>query len=120
MDSTRDGNAMWVALRSGGLCALCAALCSCAMVSWRDADDVRHVVGLVHVTLPKATAPGTDLAAATTLGISITRGSPDGSALALGYSRTVLLSLSQNACVDLAQPGPCAGRASAQDRGTPQ
>jgi hypothetical protein len=89
-----------------GTCAMrlavaAAALCllgGCAY-SYVGQDGSRHLVGLVHVSLPHEGAqPPASSVRARTLGISFTQGGA-GNALSLGYSDTTLAQVQADTCV---------------------
>lgn len=78
--------------------ALSGFLTGCAF-HYAGADGARHLVGLVHVTLP-AEAPHAAAASlrAQALGLSYTQADV-GIALSLGYSDTTLAYVRDNTCV---------------------
>jgi hypothetical protein len=84
-------------------------LSGCASVTYIDSHNVTHVVGLVDVELePAATAQRSPvLVAATTLGIALKMAGAPNDGLALGYSRDLMMSIPNNACIDIGKPGPC-------------
>lgn len=78
-----------------------AALCGCAH-SYIDADGTRHVIGLVHLTLPPpdAAARAGDWMRARTFGLALSR-TDIGGALELGYSDNTLAVVRNNSCVQI-------------------
>lgn len=78
--------------------ALLTLLGGCAHV-WIDAEGNRHVIGLVHLTLPP-TQPqaAAETLRVNTLGLTWTRAEA-GSALVLGYGDTTLGFLRNDVCV---------------------
>jgi hypothetical protein len=84
----------------------------CASVTYLDSEGFRHVIGLVDVTIPnpldansKALATAVTI---TSLGLAISRPTDGGSNLLIGYGRETIVSLPQDACLDLEYEGPCA------------
>lgn len=93
-------------LRRPVLAALRAALvagtlCGCAH-SYIDADGTRHVIGLVHLTLPPSDpAPrAADWMRTRTVGLALSR-MDIGSSLELGYSDNLLAVVRNNSCVSM-------------------
>lgn len=86
------------ALQLASTVALSGFLTGCAY-NYVGADGARHVVGLVHVTLP-AGGPRATAASlrAQALGLSYTQADV-GTALSLGYSDTTLAYVRDNTCV---------------------
>jgi hypothetical protein len=87
---------------------LAAALGGCAHVHV-DAQGVRHVVGLVSMTLPPPDcgAPGAQGLRVRSLGLTLTRGEL-GDALVLGYQDTAVLALPNDSLVLLQPPARAA------------
>jgi hypothetical protein len=94
--------------------ALPGLLTGCAY-NYVGADGARHLVGLVHLTLPAEGphAPAASLRAQA-LGLSYTRADV-GTALSLGYSDTTLAYVRDNTCVRW----PLAGSAPSTSRRSP-
>lgn len=89
-------------LRRPALAALAAtALAGCAH-SYIDTDGNRHVIGLVHLTLPPSNAAprAADWMRTRTVGLALSR-MDIGSSLELGYSDNLLAVVRNNSCVDL-------------------
>ncbi len=102
-------------LRAAG--AVCCVLAlgflapGCVSYSYVDAHQVQHVVGFVDVAMPPPS--GKPEATAVTLrsfGLSVFRHPTAGSDIALGYSEQSIVSLPDNACLDLAARNVCAAR----------
>ncbi len=86
------------ALQSGTV-ALSCALAGCAF-NYVGADGERHLVGLVHVTLPADASQSAAAASvrARALGLSYTQADV-GHSLSLGYSDTTVAYVRDNTCV---------------------
>jgi len=106
---------------AGRLCAIGATGCAIALVllapgcvsySYVDSHQVQHVVGFVDVALPLAPS-GKAGATSVTLrafGLSVFRHPTAGSGVSLGYSEQSIVTLPDNACLDLQTNGVCAAR----------
>lgn len=82
-----------------------ALLGGCAHV-WVDTDGNRHVVGLLHLTLPpRAAPPAAETLRVRTLGLSWTQADA-GNALVVGYADTTLGFLRNDVCVALDRLDP--------------
>lgn len=82
---------------------------ACISLSYTDAQNRRHVIGFVDITLDGAAAPGETSAVSVTqigLGAQVNVGD-GGNGLILGYQKETRVRIPPNACVDLARPGPC-------------
>jgi len=91
-------------------------LSGCVSVSYVDSDNVRHVIGFVDVAVKGN--QGASAVQVTGLGLSAYSDDADGGGVVLGYSRTIFLTVSDQACIDLNLPGPCAlGTGAVPDRG---
>ena len=109
---------------AGRLCAAGAKCCTvapillapgCVSYSYVDAHRVQHLVGFVDVALPLAPSPGKPVATAVTVrtfGLSVFRHPDAGSAVSLGYSEQSVVTMPDNACLDLQSRGVCADKAS--------
>lgn len=101
---------------AGGLGALAAALATsgCAF-SYVDSDNVRHIIGFVDVSLPATSAdasgPQPSAVSVTSVGMHVYSGTANGSGVVLGYGKETVLTMPNNACVDLGKPGLCADAA---------
>lgn len=81
---------------------------ACVSLSYTDAQQRRHVIGFVDITLDDAVAPGdTSAVTVTQVGLGVQAGG-QGSGLILGYQKDTRVRVPPNACVDLNRPGPCA------------
>lgn len=78
-----------------------ALLCGCAH-SYADADGNRHIVGILHLTLPQMAGEqkAADWMRWRTVGVAISR-SEMGSAVEIGYSDNTLAVVRNNSCVAL-------------------
>jgi hypothetical protein len=104
--SSRALPASWSAMLAA------TALAGCASFTYVDRQHIRHVVGLVNMTMDdNAGRSSARMTSATTFGLALMADPADGRAFALGYNRTVFLSLDEDACVDLRAAGPCRERA---------
>jgi len=87
-------------------------------VSYVDSKNVRHVIGFVDVALPsaatEASGPTPSVVSVTSLGVHVYSGTANGSGLVVGYGKETVLTMPNNACVDLSAPGLCAAAASPQ------
>jgi hypothetical protein len=85
--------------------------------SYVDSNDVRHVIGIVDVALPaapgEATGPSPSVVSVTSVGVHVYSGTSNGGGVVLGYGKETVLTMPNNACVDLSGPGPCAAGAAA-------
>ncbi len=105
---------------AGRLCAAGARGCTIALVlvapgcvsySYVDAHQVQHVMGFVDVATPLAppsAKPGATSVTLRAFGLSVFRHPVAGSSVALGYSEQSIVSLPDNACLDLQTKGVCA------------
>lgn len=85
--------------RLRNLALACLALLSACANVWVDAEGNRHVVGLVHLTLPPSQAPAAvETLRVRTFGLSWTY-SEVGSAILLGYGDSTLGFLRNDVCV---------------------
>lgn len=111
------GSGCWI---KRGLAACCAlAVSGCASFTYVDANHNRHVIGFVDMTLPEAASPAAQTVTLTTVGVSVQRLHGSDSAIALGYSKTTLTALSDNACLNLDTGKACTlETASADLKGT--
>ena len=87
-------------------------------VSYVDSKNVRHVIGFVDVALPSAPAeangPTPSVVSVTSLGVHVYSGTANGSGLVVGYGKETVLTMPNNACVDLSAPSLCAAASSPQ------
>lgn len=88
--------------------AMVGALSGCLSFTYVDADNVRHVVGLVDVAVERRGA--VEAVQVSGLGLAALSGGPQGDGIVLGYSRATFVSAADGACIDLQTPGPCAAR----------
>ncbi len=76
---------------------------ACVSLSYTDAQNRRHVIGFVDITLDDAAVPGeTSAVSVTQIGLGA-----QGNGLILGYQKETRVRIPPNACVDLDRPGPC-------------
>lgn len=81
---------------------------ACVSLNYTDAQNRRHVIGFVDITLDDAVAPGeTSAVSVTQFGLGAQAGG-QGSGVILGYQKETRVRVPANACVDLNRPGPCA------------
>jgi hypothetical protein len=90
----------WLRLLALALPGL-AWLAGCAS-SYIDSDGTRHVVGLVHLTLPPSTPEPkvADWMRVRTVGLAVSR-TEIGATFALGYADDTLAAIRNNSCVQL-------------------
>jgi hypothetical protein len=93
-----------IALMSGG----------CAY-SYVDSSNVRHVIWLVDVSIspaePNPSGPQSSAVSVTSVGLHVYSGTANGGGIVLGYGKETVVSLPNNACIDLNAPGVCASAA---------
>jgi len=90
---------------------LCLSMTGCIAISYTDADNVRHVVGLVDISLSPAVAEDGATPTAIrmrTFGINAFS-NPDASGVIFGYGDATFLTVPNNSCIDLVVMGPCSG-----------
>lgn len=104
-------------LRAHSIVILAFAASGCAY-SYVDAEHNRHVIGMLDITTPPASAQPVTSVTLTTVGLSVYRQSGSDSAISLGYNQQTVVSLPNNACLDLARSSVCA--ASSDSKGAPQ
>jgi hypothetical protein len=94
-----------------------AGTTGCA-VSYVDSKNVRHIIGFVDVALPMAPAeaagPTPSVVSVTSFGVHAYSGTANGSGLVVGYGKETVVTMPNNACVDLSAPGLCAAGAPTQ------
>ena len=99
---------------SAAAVVLLFALAACSY-SYVDANNVRHVVGLVTVSIapPASDAPDSmpSAVSVTSVGMHVYSGSPNGSGVVLGYAKETTLLMPNNACIDLQATSLCAASA---------
>ena len=99
--------------------ALMSAGCA---YSYVDSNNVRHIVGLVDVAIPSAGSessnPVASAVSVTSVGLYIFSGTANGGGVVLGYGKETVLTMTNNACVDLNAVGPCASAALPPSRET--
>lgn len=97
--------------RLASLCVLVGATAGCA-VSYVDSKNVRHIIGFVDVALPATPAetsgPTPSVVSVTSFGVHAYSGTQNGSGLVVGYGKETVVTMPNNACVDLNAPGLCA------------
>ena len=83
--------------------------------SYVDSNNVRHVVGLVDVTIPstvpESAGPAASAVSITSVGLHVYSGTVNGGGIVLGYGKETVLLMENNACIDLNAVGPCASAA---------
>jgi hypothetical protein len=99
------------------LCGLAAAFTlpvltsACVSYSYVDANNRRHVVGFVDVTIespdPKTAQMLPSVVTVSSFGLSAYSSTPRGSGLMVGYAKETTMVLPANSCVDLNEPGLC-------------
>lgn len=98
------------AVRLAGVGLVAFGTAGCA-VSYVDSNNVRHVIGFVDVALPvaptEASGPTPSVVSVTSLGVHVYSGTQNGSGVVVGYGKETVLTMPNNACVDLSAPGPC-------------
>ena len=92
---------------------LALGLSGCASLSYVDAHQNRHVVGLIDVVLADNATPPT-ATSITVFGLSIS--APPKPGLTVGYSRESAISVSAQSCIDLQTPGPCSALHSLKEK----
>jgi hypothetical protein len=99
---------------SAATVAVLLALGACSY-SYVDSNNVRHVIGLVNVSItptaneaPESTPSAVSV---TSVGMHVYSGSPNGSGVVLGYAKETVLLMPNNACVDLQATSLCAASA---------
>ncbi len=96
-----------------GAAILPVATAGCLSFSYVDDQNVRHVIGFVDLALPPAdgAAARKDAPAqavtVTSVGLSVHAQPGNSGSVVFGYSKQTVLTLGDNACVDLGRPGPC-------------
>jgi hypothetical protein len=99
---------------SAAAVGLLFALAACSY-SYVDSNNVRHVVGLVNVSIaaPATDAPDSTPSAVsvTSVGMHVYSGSANGSGVVLGYAKATTLLMPNNACIDLQTTSLCAASA---------
>jgi len=92
---------------------LISASTGCVSYTYLDDHNVQHVVGFVDLAIIPAGPPPADpapkLNSISAIGFSA-YSNPDGGGVALGYTKETFLILSDNSCIDIGAPGPCAAR----------
>lgn len=96
---------LWLRYGVGGAIALSLlAICACSY-SYVDSNNVRHVVGLVDMTIASGGANGVEPTATavsvTSVGMHVYSGTARGGGVVLGYSKETLLVMPNNSCIDL-------------------
>lgn len=91
------------------------ALGGCAH-SYVDAQGNRHVIGLVHVTLPPSAPTAAESIQSRAIGLLLTQ-AEIGTALSFGFSESTLTFIRADSCANLAFIAP--GRAPEQPRRLP-
>lgn len=86
--------------------------------SYVDSNNVRHIVGIVDVALPAAPAEsvGPSVVSVTSLGVHVYSGTSNGGGVVLGYGKETVLTMPNNACVDLGAPGVCAAATASSEQ----
>src|SRR5262249_53916466 len=112
-------SAMIGSCRRMGVVALASFLVGACSYSYVDANNVRHVVGLVDMTIAPANTGSEPVATAvsvTSVGMHVYSGTANGGGVVLGYGRETVLLIPNNACIDLNSPGPCLAARNASPR----
>jgi hypothetical protein len=84
----------------------------CASISYVDSHKNRHVIGFVDITTPSSDGtpaqPATSAVTLTTFGLALYRRPDSNSGITLGYNKETLVSLPNNACLNLDDSSICA------------
>jgi hypothetical protein len=110
LEARNDLRRLRPALRGMGLALLAVASSGCMSFSYVDDNNVRHIVGLVHVAIDPGAghdAPAARMIDLSGVGVSIQSVQDIGHAFTIGYARQRFLILTDNSCVDLDISGPC-------------
>jgi hypothetical protein len=112
-------SAMIESCRRIGAVALVLLTSGACSYSYVDANNVRHVVGLVDMSIAPANIGSEPVASAvsvTSVGVHVYSGTANGGGVVLGYGRETVLLIPNNACIDLNSPGPCQAARNASSR----
>jgi len=105
--------------RRMGVVALASLLVGACSYSYVDANNVRHVVGLVDMTIAPANTGSEPVATAvsvTSVGMHVYSGTANGGGVVLGYGKETIVLIPNNTCIDLNNPGPCLAAREAPSR----
>jgi len=96
----------WRCLPSHSVVVLAFAASGCAY-SYVDSNHTRHVIGIVDIATLQTSEQNATSVTMTTVGLSVYRQSGSDSAITLGYNQRTLVSLPNNACLNLSGGKPC-------------
>ena len=102
-----------------GVVALASLSIGACSYSYVDANNVRHVIGLVDMSIAPPNAGSEPVATAvsvTSVGMHIYSGTANGGGVVLGYGKETIVLIPNNTCIDLNNPGPCLAAREAPSR----
>lgn len=93
--------------------AVCMTASGCVSYSYVDESHVQHLIGFVSLSSDlsrKEGETGVSALRVSNFGVSVFSVAGSSRDVSLGYSKQMLLIVSNNTCVDINADGPCAAR----------